>query len=322
MTPGFGERLAEHVARRRSQLVLGLDPDPTRLWPAAPGPGEDAPPHDAQPLVRDDATAPTAASRAASAVVSHCGRVMAAVAPQCVAVKLQVACFERLGAAGWSALASAIAIARDHGLLVIADAKRGDIDVTARAYAEAFFGGAQTPFGPVPGLGVDALTVNALLGEDSVMPLLQGARAGGAGLFVLVRTSNPGAALIQDRVLDDGGTVSDALADLVRELGEAGTGPAGIADVGAVVGATVPGHLARLREAMPAAPLLLPGVGAQGGAVSALTPAFAPGRAGGLVAVSRGLVYAFEKAGGDPADAAREEASRLRALAWSLTGDA
>ena len=254
-------------------------------------------------------------------MLAHCRSVIEAVAEQCVAVKLQVACFERLGAPGWSALDAVAQIAREHGLLVIADAKRGDIDVTARAYGHAFFAGAETPFGTIPGLGADALTVNALLGADSVAPLLDAARAIGSGLFVLVRTSNPGAALIQDRVLDDGGTVSDAFAALVCELGAAGTGPSQIADVGAVVGATVPEHLARLRAAMPAAPLLLPGVGAQGGAVSALAPAFAPGPAGGLITVSRGLVYAFQKAGGEPAGAARDEASRLRALAWSLTGE-
>ncbi|HET9105454.1 MAG TPA: orotidine-5'-phosphate decarboxylase [Solirubrobacteraceae bacterium] len=297
--------MAEQVSARRSQLVLGLDPDPNRLWPAAAPPGEGA---------------PSAAQAAAGAVLAHCRRVIEAVAEHCVAVKFQVACFERLGAPGWSALAAAADAAREHGLLVIADAKRGDIDVTARAYGEAFFGGSETPFGSVAGLGADALTVNALLGEDSVAPLLDAARAIGAGLFVLVRTSNPGAALIQDRVLDDGGTVSDALAALVRELGGSDPGQAGIADVGAVVGATVPEQLVRLRAAMPAAPLLLPGVGAQGGSISALAPAFAPGPAGGLVAVSRGLVYAFEKAGGEPADAARDEAARLRALAWSLAG--
>ena len=300
---GFGERLAEHVAKRRSQLVLGLDPDPARLWPEAVAHGDGA---------------PSAAEAAARAVLAHCRLVIEAVAGECVAIKPQVACFERLGAPGWTVLGAVAETAREHGLLVIADAKRGDIDVSARAYGEAFFGGTETPFGPVAGLGADALTVNALLGGDSVAALLQAARATGSGLFVLVRTSNPGAALIQDRALDDGGTVSDALAALVHELGIAG--PSGIADVGAVVGATVPEHLARLREAMPTTPLLLPGVGAQGGSVSALGPAFAPGPAGGLIAVSRGLVYAFEKSQGTPADAARAEAERLRELTWSLAG--
>lgn len=306
---GFGERLAEHVARRGSQLVLGLDPDPARLWPeAVPASGAVLAPG-----------AGSAAELAARAVLHHCRLVLEAVAAECVAVKPQVACFERLGSPGWVALAAVVTAAREHGLLVIADAKRGDIDVTATAYGQAFFGGTPTPFGPVDGLGADALTANPLLGRDSLTPLLGAARAIGSGLFVLVRTSNSGAADIQDRALAEGGSVSDRLAGLVGSLGAGGIGPAGLADVGAVVGATAPEHLARLREAMPAAPLLLPGVGAQGGSVSDLAPAFAPGVAGGLIAVSRGVVNAFETAGGSPAEAARSQAARLRELAWTLS---
>jgi orotidine-5'-phosphate decarboxylase len=236
-----------------------------------------------------------------------------------VAVKPQVACFERLGAAGWEALTGVIAAAREHGLLVIADGKRGDIDVSARAYGQAFFGSTETPFGTVSGLGVDALTANPLLGRDSLDPLLVAARAAGGGLFVLVRTSNPGAADIQGLELPGGDSVSMRLAALVAALGEPGCGGRGLADVGAVVGATAPERLAELREAMPAAPFLLPGVGAQGGRVEDLAPAFAPGPAGGLVSSSRGIVGAHEKSGGDPAQAARAEAARLRELAWGLS---
>ncbi len=115
-----------------------------------------------------------------------------AVGEHCVAVKPQVACFERLGAPGWAALADVVQQASAAGLIVIADAKRGDIDVTAAAYAQAFLGETPTPFGPVAGLGADALTVNPLLGADSLAPFVDAARACGAGLFVLVRTSNPG----------------------------------------------------------------------------------------------------------------------------------
>jgi orotidine-5'-phosphate decarboxylase len=301
---GFGDRLATAVAERRSQLVLGLDPDPARLWPHAvrPAGGVGAPP----------------AELAARAVTAHCILVLDAVASECVAVKLQVACFERLGAPGWSALQEVADRARERGLLVIADAKRGDIDVSAAAYGQAFFGHTETPYGPVAGLGIDALTVNPLLGEDSLNPLISAARAVGGGVFVLVRTSNPGAADVQGQPLAPGGTVSDRLAGIVAELGTPGVGQAGLSDVGAVVGATAPEHLESLRRRMPNAVLLLPGVGAQGGSVEALGPAFAPGPAGGLVTVSRGLVRAHERTGGDPAAAAAAEAARLRALAWEL----
>jgi orotidine-5'-phosphate decarboxylase len=258
------------------------------------------------------------AARAARAVLAHCRLVIEAVGTECVAVKPQVACFERLGAPGWAALEQVVGIVRQHGLLVIADAKRGDIDVTAAAYGQAFFGPAPTPFGTVPGLGVDALTVNPLMGRDSLLPLVSAASAVGAGLFVLVRTSNPGASDVQDQTLRDGASVSDRLAVLVAALGADHVGKAGISAIGAVVGATAPEHLERLRRAMPAAPFLLPGVGAQGGSVNDLAPAFAPGPAGGLVAASRGIVYAFEKSGQTPERAARTEAARLRELARSV----
>jgi orotidine-5'-phosphate decarboxylase len=300
----FGDRLAERVASRESQVVLGLDPDPNRLWP--------------QGLESASGYSGSPAERAARAVAVHCRLVIEAAAPECVAVKPQVACFERLGAPGWTALREVVDTAREHDLLVIADAKRGDIDVTARAYGQAFFGPTETPFGPVAGLGVDALTVNPLLGADSLEPLVEAARARGGGLFVLVRTSNPGAADVQDLLLAGGGTVSGRLASLVARLGAAHPSHSGLADIGAVTGATVPEQLVALRETMPAAPLLLPGVGAQGGRVEDLAPAFAPGRAGGLVSASRSIVGAYEQTSQDPGQAARAEAARLRALAWSL----
>jgi len=132
-----------------------------------------------------------------------------------------------------------------------------------------------------------------------------------------VRTSNPGAGDIQDLETKEG-PVYEALARMVAELGADRVGDCGLSSVGAVTGATRPDLLARLRELMPKAIFLLPGVGAQGGDVAALGPAFAPGRAGGLVTASRSIVNAHEQAGGDPGTAARAEAERLRELAWAL----
>jgi orotidine-5'-phosphate decarboxylase len=301
----LGDRLAERVIERRSQIVLGIDPDPSRLWPGA--------------LAEDAGAGEPVPVRTARAVARHCRLVLEAVAAQCVAVKFQIACFERLGAPGWTALADAVREARAHGLLVIADGKRGDIDISARAYGQAFFGGCEGPFGTVPGLGADLLTANPLLGRDSLAALLQEARSVGGGVFVLVRTSNPGAADVQDRPLAAGGTVSDALAGLVHELGEPSVGAGGLSDVGAVTGATAPEHLDRLRSAMPHAVLLLPGIGAQGASGEGLQAAFDPGPAGGLVSASRGIVDAARtRGGGDPAAAAAAEAARLRELVWTL----
>jgi orotidine-5'-phosphate decarboxylase len=226
-----------------------------------------------------------------------------------VAVKPQVACFERLGARGWEALQATAEHARAAGLLVIADAKRGDIDISAQRYAEAFLASG--------GLEADALTVSPYLGADSLEPFAAAARGAGAGLFVLVRTSNPGAADLQDLELADGGRVWERAAGLVDALGTAGDA-SGLSEVGAVVGATAPEHLARARELMPRAVFLLPGIGAQGGRVEDLAPAFAPGRAAGLVTSSRSIVFAHERDGAEPAASARAEAERLRAAAWAL----
>jgi orotidine-5'-phosphate decarboxylase len=305
----FGDRIAGRVSARESQLVLGLDPDPSRLWPRA-----------LELADRVGNPSASSAESAARAVVEHCRLVLAAVAEHCVAVKLQVACFERLGAPGWAALQTVTEAARERGLLVIADAKRGDIDVTALAYAQAFFGQTPTPYGPVSGIGADAITANPLLGMDSLAPLVGAARERSGAVFVLVRTSNPGARDLQDRSLADGRTVSGRLAEMVTDLGSAGVGRAGLSDVGAVVGATAPERLEVLRAAMPQAVFLLPGVGAQGGQVEDLAAAFAPGPAGGLIAASRGIVAAHEQTGGDPAEAARAQAARLRELAWSIAG--
>jgi orotidine-5'-phosphate decarboxylase len=292
------------VAERESQVVLGLDPDPSALWPSS----DIGPPRGSLPL---DPTG--------RAIVGHCCALIDATAEACVAVKLQLARFEVLGAFGWSALAAVAAHARQLGLLVIADGKRGDIDVTARAYASALIGGIETPFGKIDGLGADLVTVNPLMGRDAIEPFVSAARAAGAGVLVLVRTSNPGAADIGDLTLQGGGTVWERVAAIVDDLGKEGMGEAGLSDVGAVVGATAPGHLARARELMATATFLLPGVGAQGGRVEDLTPAFAPGRAGGLVAASRSIATAHERTGQAPAVAARAEAERLRAEAWGLS---
>jgi orotidine-5'-phosphate decarboxylase len=270
----FGDRLASAVAQRESQIVCGLDPDPARLWPGSPD------------------------------VASHCRAVVEAVAPAVVAIKPQLACFERLGAPGYAALASLVEHAHAHGLLVILDGKRGDVPVTAAVYAIALAAG-------------DACTVNPLLGRDALAPFV----AGDTAPFLLVRTSNAGAADVLDLELAAGGRLWEALARLADELGEPGP-QSGLKDVGAVTGATEPEHLERMRELMPRTPFLLPGVGAQGGDVAALGPAFAPGRAGGLVTASRSIVNAHEAAGGDPAAAALDEAERLRTVAWHLSSPA
>ncbi len=260
---------------------------------------------------------------AARAVLEHCRALMDATADACVAVKPQLARFEVLGDAGRIVLGKVVEHAHSAGLLVIADGKRGDIDVTAQAYASALFGGIDTPFGHLEGLGADMVTVNPLMGVDAVEPFVRAAREGGSGVLVLVRTSNPGAADFEDlEVSGSTATVWERIAAMVQELGAPSVGAAGLSDVGAVMGATTPGHLRRARELMPHAFFLLPGIGAQGGRVEDLVPAFEPGRAGGLISASRSIAGAHRASGGDPPAAARAEAQRLREAAWTLSEQA
>jgi orotidine-5'-phosphate decarboxylase len=328
--PHFGDRLAAAVAARESQIVLGIDPDPSKLWPAAVEGTSEArarlawmlsEAEDAAGGVRESASGPAGAGvvsrlETAAAVLAHCLALIDAAAPACVAAKPQLACFERLGAPGWLALEHVCAHARERGLLVLADGKRGDVPVTAAAYGQALVAGTPSPFGPVQGLDADAFTANPLLGRDALAPLISAARPLGAGPFVLVRTSNPGAADVLDLELADGERLWERLARMVDDLGRPGTRQ--LKDVGAVTGATEPEHLARLRELMPATPFLLPGIGAQGGDVHALAPAFAPQKAAGLVTAARSIANAHEAGGQAPPEAARAEAERLREQAWDL----
>lgn len=298
----FGERLTAAAQTRGTPLVLGLDPDPARLWPGGLPAG---------------AGASDPASAAAAAVEEHCARLIDATAPYCVAVKLQLACFERLGPPGWQTLFRVAGMARQAGLLVIADGKRGDIDVSADAYAAALFDGHDTPWGYAPGLNADAVTVNPLMGADCIEPFLTRARRTGGGIFVLVRTSNPGAADFQEQRLADGRPLWEHVAAMVTAFDD---GRSPLSDAGAVCGATVPGRVAALRGLMPRAPFLLPGVGAQGGDAAMLGAAFAPGLAGGLVTVSRAVARAHEKNGGDPGQAAAAAARDLRDACISAAG--
>ena len=198
-----------------------------------------------------------------------CRRLIEAAGPACVAAKPQLACFERLGAPGWRALGEVVAAAREAGLLVIADGKRGDVPVSAAAYGQALFGSVATPWGEVGGLGADAATVNPLLGGDALEPLIAAAAEAGAGLFALVRTSNPGAADVLDLPGPDG-PLYEHLARLVADRAPRLAGHSALSGMGAVVGATEPRHLARLRELMPNSIFLVPGVGAQGGSAAEL----------------------------------------------------
>ena len=297
-TPPFADRLAEAVERKRSQLVVGLDPV-VDLLPVE---------------LRGEAAAGRVA--AAAAVERFCIGIVDAVAPYVVAVKPQAAFFEALGSDGWRAFEGVARHARDAGLLVIADAKRGDIGSTARAYAAAFL----EPRDGDPPLS-DAMTVSPYLGKDSLDPFLAACRRDGAGLFLLVRTSNAGAAELQDAVLSDGRPVWKHVAGLVDTWGEDLVGSRGLSSVGAVVGATVPRIVGEARREMPRAIILLPGVGAQGATPADVARAFTSGPSSALVNASRSVIYAYRDAPPDDwRAAAGAEAARLSSAVWSAAG--
>jgi orotidine-5'-phosphate decarboxylase len=297
-TVSFADRLAAAVERKRSQLVVGLDPRPELL------PVE----------LRGDAH--TGRAAAAGACARFCRGVIDAVAPYVVAVKPQVAFFEALGSDGFAALEDVCGYARAAGLLVIVDAKRGDIGSTARAYAAAFLEPSEEGADP---LG-DAMTVNPYLGTDSVEPFLAACRRHGGGLFCLVKTSNPGGVEVQDLVLSDGRPLWHQVASLVASWGDDLVGESGLSSVGAVVGATYPRAVAEARKLLPKSVLLLLGVGAQGATPADVARAFTSGPASALVAVSRSVIYAFRVEGVDWRTAAGGAAARTSREVWAASG--
>ncbi len=258
----FADRLLDAIESKGSPAVVGLDPRyenlPAALRRASPGDRE----------------------AAAAALSEFSRRVVDVVAPLVPCVKINLAFYEAFGWQGYRAFEETAAHARERGLIVIADAKRGDIGPTAEAYAQSVFGVAQA----------DAVTLSPYLGADSLSPFFSWLPKG-RGCFLLVKTSNPGGKDLQDQAMPTG-AVYDAVARLVTAWGEPHIGARGWSSVGAVVGATYPEQAAALREAMPKTPFLLPGYGAQGGKAESLRRAFGARGEGAIVNSSRGIIFA------------------------------
>lgn len=289
------DALDRRIEETGSIACVGLDPRPSLLPPSL------------REHHRSVAEGPEAA--VAAAFVDANRRIIDAVADRCAAVKPQAACYEAYGVPGWAALTATIEHAAAAGIPVILDAKRGDIGSTATHYGQLAFGGApDLDGGPLPGIGADWLTVNGYLGHDGVGPVLEAGTDRGHGVFVLVKTSNPSSADLQDLRTEDGRTVSERMADLVHEWGAGRLGDAGLSDVGAVVGATHPEHAASLRDRMPDTVFLVPGYGAQGAsAADALAGVRSDGR-GVLVSSSRAITGAWHAAGTEDVGAAARDA--------------
>ena len=288
----FADRLFDAVEARRSHVVAGLDPDYSLFPPSM------------RTLSPDEATDPAALVECFEAFLLG---ILEAVAEVAVAVKPQLAYFEALGASGYRLYQKVVAEAQGRGLLVIADAKRGDIGSTAEAYARAH----------LDVVGADAVTVNPYFGTDGVEPFLRRARETGRGVFVLVKTSNPGSAELQDLACDDGAPVYEHVARRVEAWSDGTLGERGYSSVGAVVGATHPAQAAALRAAHPATPFLVPGYGAQGASAAQLSGVFDAAGTGAVVNSSRAILYAYRSRGGDWRAAARDEAEDMRRALWA-----
>jgi len=278
----FADRLQAATDAKKSCLVVGIDPVFDRL------PAEVVGRVAGLGGARDGGSGPSTA-RAAAAIAMFGEEVIRAVAPHAVAVKPNSAFFERFGPPGWDALGTVCRKAQAAGVITIVDAKRGDLESTAGAYADALLG----DLPDTVGAHADAVTLHPYMGMDSMRPFLAAA-ARGKGLFVLVRTSNASAAELQD--LDAGGRpLHLRVADLVARWGEDSIGESGLSAVGAVVGATAPRQAAAIRAALPRAMLLVPGYGAQGAGAADVRPLFLPGGRGAVVNSSRAVIYAYEK---------------------------
>lgn len=289
-TTHFADRLIEKSAAAGAPVCVGVDPVLEKL-PDELKKGVDASDLDA----------------AVSAIESFSIGVVEAVKDAVPCVKPQSACFERYGAPGLAAYFRVVAAAREAGLVVVGDAKRGDIGVSAAHYAAGNLG--DRPDGPGP----DSLTINSYLGPDSIEPFIERAAAEGKGLFVLVRTSNPGSDALQTLKFENGKTVADVVAEMVAQLGQSTVGERGYSLLGAVVGATKVADIARMRELMPQQLFLVPGYGAQGGGAEDVKACFKSDGTGAIITSSRGVIYAHAKAPSiDWRTAVRDAAFALR----------
>ena len=211
------------------------------------------------------------------------------------AIKPQLAFYEMFGIEGMRAFKETCKYAKEKGMIVIADAKRGDIGSTAKGYSNAYLG--QTPIGEEKievFENIDFLTVNPYLGVDSITPFVEDCAKYGKGIFVLVKTSNPSSGELQDLKLENGKTVYEHVASLVEQWGETLRGEYGYSSVAAVVGATYPEQLKEIREKAPHTYFLIPGYGAQGGKAEDIALGFDDNGLGGIVNASRSLMCAYK----------------------------
>jgi len=264
--PGhFADDLTAAIIDKHAPVCVGIDPSYDRL------------PESVKQEFGDDRI---------GAMRTFCTEIIQAVAPIVPAIKPQIAYFEVHQAAGVELYFDMVALARQTGLMIIGDIKRSDIGSTAQAYACGHVSGPNCP---------DAVTINGYLGSDGLQPFIDEGAADGKGIFVLVRTSNPSGAVIQDFADASGKRFYQHMAEQVAALGQATVGSSGYSRVGAVVGATYPDEARQLREMMPQQLFLVPGYGAQGATAADCAASFKSDGTGAIVNASRSVIYAFDK---------------------------
>ncbi|MFJ7934030.1 orotidine-5'-phosphate decarboxylase [Sporosarcina sp. NPDC096371] len=259
----FGDKLISASEQKQTVLVVGLDPQ-IELMPRS---------------VRGSSN-----KEVATTIIDFNKIIIDAVAPYVAAIKPQLAYYEVFGSAGIFALEETIKYAKAKGLLIINDAKRGDIGPTAEAYARAFLSDS-----PMSG---DAVTVNPFLGSDGIIPFVQKTDQA-KGIFLLLKTSNPSSGELQDLRLDSGDFVYQEVATLIKQLSQGTIGTSGFSSVGAVVGATYPEIAKQLREDLPETLFLVPGYGAQGGNVQDLSCVFNADGNGAVISSTRAIIYSY-----------------------------
>lgn len=283
----FATALHTAIHTKKSFLCLGLDPHYSKI----------------PDFLKEGSTPDQAILKFLIPIIDAC-------AEHVVCVKPQIAFFEVFGSAGFSAFEKVCMYAKAKGLLVIVDAKRGDIGSTAEAYAESYLG-KNRPY--------DALTVNPYMGEDTLLPFVEKAKENKKGIFVLVKTSNPGSSDLQDLPVGDE-LLSEKVAKMVARLGNDDLDEENFSSVGAVVGATYPEDLSLMRSDMPAQIFLIPGYGAQGGSAEDIVGGIYKNKKGAIVNASRSILFAFEAEKADPkkfAECAAKSAKQAKEELWN-----
>ena len=302
----FIDRLMNRVKELQNPTIMGLDPK-LEFIPKS---------------IREKnlETYGNTLAAASASILEFNKKLIDATAGIVPAIKPQLAYYEMYGIEGLKAFLETVRYGREKGFIIVADAKRNDIGSTSQAYSAAFLGETALEAGKSePVFDADAITLNAYLGIDGIGPMLEDCKKYGKGAFILVKTSNPSSAQLQDMVVQDGRTIYEVMADHVKEWGKDFTGECGYSSIGAVVGATWPEQLKSLRTRMPFTCFLVPGYGAQGGGAKDVAPAFDKNGLGAVINASRSLMcaYKLEKWKGEFTieefdQACREEALRMK----------